>query len=133
MQSMDVWAPGLPDLQFVLLVIALCTSKLASLNVPEALCRTIFDRCWILVNETPPPVRPEDRVLDLRHGTETTLEALAVTIRSLLGEAGITTLEWDHPPSEATLPSSPEARPLIDRLQHFDPTSKQPPDPDAKS
>lgn len=133
MQSMDVQKPDLPDLQFVLLVVALCTAKLASLNIPEPLRRIIFDRCWVLVNETPPPTHGEDRVLDLRHGTETTLEALAVTIRSLLGEAGISTITWDHPPSEATLPSSPEAGPLIERLQHFDPPIKKPADPHAES
>ena len=133
MQSMDVQKPGIPDLQFVLLVVALCTSKLTTLNIPEAIRRLIFDRCWVLVHESPPPTNPEERVLDLRHGTETTLEALAVTIRSLLGEACITTITWDHPPSEATLPSSPEARELIERLEHFDPPPKKPPDPGAQS
>ncbi len=125
MQSLDVHRPGMPDLQFVLMVVALCTSGLPSLNVPEALRETIFDRCWALVNNGPPPTRREDRVLDLRQGTEVTLEALVEIIRSLLTEAGITTLTWDHPPSEPTRPSTPEAFPLIERLERLYP---EPPD-----
>ena len=125
MQSLDIHRPGMPDLQFVLLVVALCTSRLSSLNVPESLRATIFDRCWALVNDGPPPTKAEERVLDLRAGTDVTLEAMVETIRSLLTEAGITTLRWDHPPSEPTRASTPEALPLIERLQRLYPA---PPD-----
>ncbi len=121
MQSLDIHRPGMPDLQFVLLVVALCTSRLSSLNVPESLQATIFDRCWTLVNDRPPPTKAEERVLDLRAGTDVTLEAMVETIRSLLTEAGITTLRWDHPPSEPTRTSTPEALPLIERLQKLYP------------
>jgi hypothetical protein len=111
----------MPDLQFVLFAVALCTSGLPSLNVPEDLRRTIFDRCWSLVNAEPPPTQPEARVLDLRGGDEVTLEALVETIRTTLADAGITTLTWDHPPSEPTRPSTPAAKPLIERLQQLYP------------
>jgi hypothetical protein len=125
MQSLDVHRPNMPDLQFVLLVIALCTSRLPTLNVPESLRTTIFDRCWALINDGPPPLRDEERVVDLRFGTEVTLDAMVETIRSLLTEAGIHTLTWDHPPSEPTRSSTPEALPLIERLQKLYP---EPPD-----
>lgn len=125
MQSLDVHEPGMPDLQFVLMVIALCTSGLPSLNVPERTRDQIFDRCWALVNDGPPPSRREERVLDLRTGTDLTLEAMVTTIRSLLSETGITRLTWDHPPSEPTRSSTPEALPLIERLQRLYP---EPPD-----
>ena len=125
MQSLDVHDPGMPDLQFVLMVIALCTSGLPSLNVPEPTRDRIFDRCWALVNDGPPPVRREERVLDLRTGTEVTLEAMVATIRGVLSEAGIARLTWDHPPSEPSRPSTPEALPLIERLQRLYP---EPPD-----
>ena len=59
MQSLDIHRPDMPDLQFVLLVVALCTSRLSSLNVPESLRATIFDRCWALVNNDPPPTEAE--------------------------------------------------------------------------
>jgi hypothetical protein len=132
MQSLDTQDPGMPDLQFVLMVLALCTSDLASLNVPDPLRSRIFDRCWVLANDSPPPVRPEERVLDLRGGTEVTLEAMVETIRLLLLEAGITRLTWDHPPSEPTRPSTPEALPLIERLQAFDPEPPDIADPDSR-
>lgn len=125
MQSLDIHRPGMPDLQFVLLVLALCTSRLSSLNVPESLRATIFDRCWALVNDGPPPTKAEERVLDLRAGTDVTLDAMVETIRSLLTEAGVTTLRWDHPPSEPTRSSTPEALPLIERLKKLYPA---PPD-----
>jgi hypothetical protein len=125
MQSLDIHRPGMPDLQFVLLVVALCTSRLSSLNVPESLRATIFDRCWALVNEGPPPTRPEERVLDLRAGTDVALEAIMETIRGLLTEAGITVVTWEHPVSEPTRTSTPEALPLIERLQKLYP---DPPD-----
>jgi hypothetical protein len=125
MQSLDIHRPGMPDLQFVLLVVALCTSRLSSLNVPESLRATIFDRCWALVNEGPLPTRPEERVLDLRTGTDVALEAIVETIRGLLTEAGITVVTWEHPVSEPTRTSTPEALPLIERLQKLYP---DPPD-----
>ncbi|MGH7262083.1 MAG: hypothetical protein ACREI9_15685 [Nitrospiraceae bacterium] len=125
MPSLDVHEPGMPDLQFVLMVAALCTAELPSLNIPHPLRATIFDRCWALAHEGPPPIDPKERVLDLRGGTEVTLEALAVTIRTLLAEAGILQLTWEHPLSEPTRTSTPEAQPLIERLQQLYPT---PPD-----
>jgi hypothetical protein len=116
MQSLDIQNPGMPDLQFVLFVSALCTSDLQTVNVPEELRRTIFDRCWAFLHTEPPPTDPKARVLDLRNGTELTLEACVSTIRSLLTDAGITTLTWDHPVSEPTHDSTPAAQPLIERL-----------------
>lgn len=128
MQSLDVERPGLPDLQFVLVIAALCTSDLPNLNIPPALRTTIFDRCWALLHDTPPPSRAEDRVLDLRRGTELTLEAMIEVIRRILMDAGIATITWDHPPSEPSRSSSPEAFPLIERLQKL-----YPPDPDDRT
>jgi len=122
MQSLDVQHPGMPDLQFVLFVTALCTANLTTINVPEDLRRQIFDRCWSLVHTDAPPTNPVERVLDLRGGTELTLEACTSTIRSLLIEAEIHTLVWDHPVSEPTRESTPEARPLIDRLGRLYPS-----------
>jgi hypothetical protein len=124
-QSLDVQSPGMPDLQFVLVVLALSTSDLPSLNIPVSLQVTIFDRCWALMHDSPPPIQAEDRVLDLRSGTDVTLEAMVATIRSLLTEAGITTVTWEHLPSEPTRTSTPEALPLIERLQQLYP---EPPD-----
>jgi hypothetical protein len=37
-------------------------------------------------------------------------------IRSTLTEAGIPIVTWDHPPSEPTRSTTPEALPLIERL-----------------
>lgn len=125
MPSLNVHEPGMPDLQFVLMVAALCTAELPSLNIPHPLRATIFDRCWALAHDGPPPVDPKERVLDLRGGTEVTLEALAVTIRTQLADAGITRLTWEHLPSEPTRTSTPEAMPLIERLQKLYP---DPPD-----
>ena len=51
-------------------------------------------------------------MLDLRQGTDLTLEACVSTIRSLLAEAGITQLVWDHPVSNPTRESSAAAQPL---------------------
>ncbi len=121
MQSLNIQRPGMPDLQFVLVVSALCTSGLTTLNVPEDLRRRVFDCCWALVSTDPPPANPRERVLDLRFGTELTLDALVATIRQLFTDAGISTLTWDHAPSEPTQPSSPAAEPLIDRLQKLYP------------
>jgi hypothetical protein len=121
MQSLDVQNPGMPDLQFVLFVTALCTANLNTINVSEDLRRTIFDRCWALIHTESPPTNPQERVLDLRAGTDLTLDACVSTIRSLLADAGIPLLVWDHPVSEPTRPSSPEALPLIDRLSQLYP------------
>lgn len=125
MQSLDIKNPEMPDLQFVLMVLALCTSELPSFNVPDHVRTSIFDRCWALLHETPPPTTKEERVLDLRTGTDVTLEAMVETIQRQLGDAGITTLTWDHPPSEPTRTSTPEALPLVERLQKLYP---DPPD-----
>ncbi|MGH7232867.1 MAG: hypothetical protein ACREJU_16140 [Nitrospiraceae bacterium] len=125
MQTLDIDRPDMPDLQFVLLVAALCTARLSRFNVPEELRATIFNRCWSLIDDGPPPTKPEERVLDLRPWTEVTLEAMAETIRSVLTDAGIQTLTWDHPASEATRPSTPAAQPLIERLDQLYP---QPPE-----
>jgi hypothetical protein len=125
MQSLDVQNPGMPDLQFVLFVTALCTANLNTINVSEDLRRTIFDRCWALIHTEPPPTNPQERVLDLRGGTDLTLDACASTIRSMLSDAGISLLVWDHPVSEPTRPSSPEALPLIDRLSQLYPDPRK--------
>jgi hypothetical protein len=116
MPQLDVKNPGMPDLQFVLFVSALCTSNLENINIPQTLRTDIFERCWALVNTDPPPADPKERVLDLRQGTDLTLEACLSTIRSLLAEAGITELVWDHPVSNPTRESTAGAQPLIDRL-----------------
>ncbi|MGC4097741.1 MAG: hypothetical protein QM706_11545 [Nitrospira sp.] len=131
MPSLDVQTPGMPDLQFVLFVSALCTADLTTINVPHELRRTIFDRCWALIHTDAPPTNPTERVLDLRGGTELTLEACVSTIRSLLLDAHIHTLVWDHPVSDPRMNSSPEALPLIDRLGQLypdRPTIVDPPD-----
>jgi hypothetical protein len=125
MQTLDIHSPGMPDLQFALLVTALCTSRLSQCNVPEALRADIFNRCWSLIHDGPPPSKPEERVLDLRPWTDVTLEAIAETIRSVLTDAGIRTLAWDHPASEPTRPSTPEATPLIERFEQLYPQSVQ--------
>ena len=138
MPQLDIHNPGMPDLQFVLFVSALCTSNIEHINVPPALRTSIFDRCWSLVNTDPPPADPKERVLDLRCGTDLTLEACLSTIRSLLGEAGITHLIWDHPVSDSSRESSPAAKPLIDRLGQLYPERPEivdppPPPPDGRS
>lgn len=125
MQTLDIHRPEMQDLQFVLLVTALCTSRLTVLNIPGTLRATIFNRCWALIHETPPPRRLEDRVLDLRPWTELTVEAMIETIRAGLSEAGIQTLAWDHVASDPTHTSTPEAKPLIERLSQLYP---QPPE-----
>jgi hypothetical protein len=125
MQTLDIDRPNMPDLQFTLLITALCTSRLTVLNIPDRLRTMIFERCWVLIHEGPPPRRPEERVLDLRPWTEVTLDAMVETIRSILAEAGIRTLTWDHPASEPTQVSTPEAQPLIDRFEQlYPPLSK---------
>ncbi len=122
---MDIDRPGMPDLQFVLMVTALCTSRLTSLNVPESIRGTLFDRCWALIHDGPPPTIPQERVLDLTGSSEVTLEAMVETICRTLTDVGITTLSWDHPPSETSQKSTPAAAPLIERLQKLYP---EPPD-----
>ena len=120
MQTLDIHRPELSDLEFVLLVTALCTSRLATLNIPNALRTTIFDRCWVLIHDSPPPRRAEARVLDLQPWTELTVEAMAETIRVGLTEAGIHTLAWDHAPSQPIQISRPSSI-FIDRLSHLFP------------
>lgn len=121
MPQLDVQNPEMPDLQFVLFVTALCTANLETINVPQQLRNEIFNRCWALLHTDAPPADPKERVLDLRHGTDLTLEACLSTIRSLLSEAGITTLIWDHPVSDPTRESTPAAKPLIERLSQLYP------------
>lgn len=121
MPQLDVQNPEMPDLQFVLFVTALCTANLETINVSQQLRNDIFNRCWALLHTDAPPADPKERVLDLRHGTDLTLEACLSTIRSLLSEAGITTLIWDHPVSDPTRESTPAAKPLIDRLSQLYP------------
>jgi len=121
MQSLDVQNPEMPDLQFVLLVLALSTSDLNSLNLSVSVRETLFNRCWALLHETPPPQQKEDRVFDLRYGDELTLEAMVQVIQQTLKEQGISQLTWDHPPSEPTRSTTPEAEPLVERLQKFYP------------
>lgn len=133
MQSLDVQNPGIPDLQFVLLVLALSTSNLESLNIPVIVRDSLFNRCWALLHETPPPTKKEDRVLDLRKGDELTLEALVQVIRETLEEQGITQLTWDHPPSEPTRSTTPEAEPLVERLQKLYPPDTDPSGPDSSA
>jgi hypothetical protein len=118
MQTLNIHRPEMPDLQFVLLVTALCNSRLTMLNIPTPLRTTIFDRCWVLIHDSPPPRRTEARLLDLQPWTELTVEAMAETIRRGLAEAGIHTLMWDHPPSEPTRLSigTPQALIFLDRL-----------------
>ncbi|MDD9819804.1 MAG: hypothetical protein OXR07_02875 [Nitrospira sp.] len=126
MQTLDVNHPELPDLQFALMVLALCTSDIPTLNVPEEVRNTVFDRCWALLHATPPPTTKAQRVLDLRQGDAVTLDALVTTIRTTLTDHGYTQLTWDHVPSEPTQRTSPEAQPLIDRLRAWNPMPSPP-------
>ena len=125
MQTLDIDRPDMPDLQFALLVTALCTSRLRQCNVPEGLRTAIFNRCWSLIHDGPPPTNPDERLLDLRPWTEVTLEAMVETIRRSLTDAGIRTLTWDHPASEPTRTSTPAAQPLIERLDQLYPPPPQ--------
>ncbi|RPH74727.1 MAG: hypothetical protein EHM80_17480, partial [Nitrospiraceae bacterium] len=79
MQTLDVHRSGMPNLQFVLLVTALCTSRLIALNIPDTVRTRIFDRCWVLTHDSSPPGKPEERVLDLRPWAELTLDAMVET------------------------------------------------------
>lgn len=126
MQTLDLNNPGLPDLQFVLMIGALCTSDIPTLNVPEEIRRLVFDRCWALLHDTPSPEDPKQRVLDLRQGDEVTLEALVEVIHRTFKDHGYEQLTWDHDPSEPTQSTSPDAKPLIDRLQYWDPVDPPP-------
>ena len=130
MPSLDIHNPGMPDLQFVLFVSALCTADLTTLNVSADLRVEIFDRCWSLIHTEAPPTDRRERVLDLRGGTELTLEACLSTIRSLLADANIRILTWDHPVSEPTRESTPAAKPLIDRLARLYPDPPEVVDPE---
>jgi len=121
MQRLDLNHPGIPDLQFVLMVVALCTSDLESLNAPSSLRETVFNRCWALLHEEPPPVKKEDRVLDLMSGDEVTLEALVTVIRQTFQEHGYSELIWEHPPSEPSRESTPEVKSLVERIQKLYP------------
>ena len=131
MPSLDIHNPGMPDLQFVLFVSALCTADLTTLNVSADLRVEIFDRCWSLIHTEAPPTDRRERVLDLRGGTELTLEACLSTIRSLLADANIRILTWDHPVSEPTRESTPAAKPLIDRLGRLYPDPPEIVDPEG--
>jgi hypothetical protein len=131
MPSLDIQSPGMPDLQFVLFVSALCTADLTTCNISPALRATMFDRCWALIHTEAPPIDPKERILDLRQGTELTLEACLSTIRSMLTDAGIRTITWDHPVSEPTHESTPAAKPLIDRLGQLYPEPPQIVDPES--
>ena len=121
MQTLDIQNSGLPDLQFVLMVLALMTSEMDTLNVPDSVRVLVFDRCWSLVHDAPPPVEKKQRVLDLRHGDDMTLEALVEVIGRTLTDQGIQQLTWEHGPSESTRSTTPEAFPLVERLKKFDP------------
>lgn len=125
MQRLDLCNPQLPDLQFVLMVTALCTSDLETLNASLSVRETAFNRCWALLHESSPPVNKKERVLDLTHSDEITLEALVHVIRQTFEEHGFVELTWEHPPSEPTRESTPEARPLVERLQQWDPPSDE--------
>ncbi|MBA3965407.1 MAG: hypothetical protein H0X47_06490 [Nitrospirales bacterium] len=121
MQRLDLFHPGLPDIQFVLMVLALCTSELETMNAPGSVRETVFNRCWALMYESSPPVKTQERVLDLTLSDEITLEALVHVIQQTFEEHGFVELTWDHPPSEPTRDSTPEARPLVERIQQWEP------------
>lgn len=120
MQRLDLLHPELPDIQFVLMVLALCTSDLETMNAPHSVRDTVFNRCWALMHESPPPLNASERVLDLKYSDENTLEALVHVIQQTFEELGFVELTWEHPPSEPTRESTPEARPLVERLQRWE-------------
>lgn len=130
MQRLNLNQSGLPDLQFVLMVVALCTSDLESLNAPLSVRATVFNRCWALLHEEPPPVKKEDRVLDLTLGDEVMLEALVTSIRQTFEEYGFSELIWEHSPSEPSRESTPEVQSLVERIQKLYPP---PDDPERSS
>ena len=129
MQRLDLNRPGLPDLQFVLMVVALCTSDLESLNAPASVRETVFARCWALMHEGPPPTQKDKRVLNLMLGDEVTLEALVNVIRQTFEEHGFSELTWEEQPTEPSRESTPEVLPLVDRIQKLYP----PPDESGPS
>ena len=88
MQRLDLSHSQLPDLQFVLMVLALCTSDLQTMNAPRPVREAVFNRCWALMHESPPPVNRQERVLDLKHSDEITLEALVHVIRQTFEDHG---------------------------------------------
>ena len=49
-------------------------------------------------------------------------------IRSTLNEHGYSRMTWDQGPSEPSQSTSPDAKPLIDRLQYWDPADPPPVD-----
>jgi hypothetical protein len=126
MQRLDLSQPGLPDLQFVLMVGALCTSDLDSLNAPATVREAVFNRCWTLLHEGPPPTRQEDRVLNLMLRDEVTLEALVTVIRETFAEHGFSELTWEHAPSEPSRETTPEVQSLVDRIQKLYPPPDDP-------
>jgi hypothetical protein len=109
----------MPELQFVLLVTALCTSRVTTLNIPDTLRTAMFDRCWVLIHESPPPGRPEARVLDLMPWTHLAVEAMAESIRDGLTEAGIRTLTWHHRTDKPADTDTSKADIFIDRLTFY--------------
>ncbi len=129
MQRLDLYQPGLPDLQFVLMVSALCTADLESINVPASIRETVFNRCWALLHESPPPAQKAERVLNLMLGDEVTLEALVHVIRHTFEEHGFSELTWEEQPSEPSQESTPDVIPLVERIQKLYP----PPDDSAPS
>ncbi len=129
MQRLDLQHPGLPDLQFVLMVTALCTADLETINAPSSVRNLVFDRCWALLHESPPPTDKKERTLNLLLGDEVTVEALVNVIRQTFEEFGYTELTWDQSPSEPTQESTPEVRPLIERIQKLYPPPEPPQSP----
>ncbi len=129
MQRLDLHEPNLPDLQFVLMVGALCTSELESLNAPVSVRETVFNRCWALLHEDPPPREKNERVLNLMLGDEVMLEALVNVIRQTFEEHGFSDLTWEQQPSEPSRDSTPEVIPLVERIRQLYP----PPDDSASS
>ncbi len=121
MQRLDLNEPGLPDLQFVLMIVALCTSDIESLNAPVSVRETVFNRCWALLHEIPPPTQKAERVLNLMSGDEVMLEALVNVIRQTFEEHGFLELTWEQPASEPSRESTPEALPLVERIQKLYP------------
>src|SRR5438445_12476130 len=113
MQTLDVENPGLPDLQFVLMVLALCTSDLEAVNVPDAVRRTVFDRCWALIHNTPPLDRKEDLVLDMRDEKEMTVEAMVELYTSTYAAHGNKQLACYPSTQEPPPHETPEAVPLV--------------------
>ena len=121
MQHLDLNQPGLPDLQFVLMVVALCTSDIDSLNAPESVRETVFNRCWALMHESPPPTQKDERVLNLMLGDEVMLEAMVHVIRQAFEEYGFEELIWEQMPTEPSRESTPEVQELVDRIQKLYP------------